>query len=156
MLAATVVCATIYTMERDRKRSHSRKNKYIRLIEAKRDELSDDDMEVLLTVYEQPSLAHAAEELGVSIEELESRLNILFPPKIDTRVTKNGEKYAKRLTDTAIKSILAEHEDLGDDERELLSALIGARNQVIAATSLDMNFSTFIGKYKSMRRKHGF
>jgi hypothetical protein len=143
-------------MERRGRNGDIKKDKYAQLIEAKRDVLSDDDMELLFTMHEQPSKVRAARELGISIEELEQRLAVLFPPKqVAERRTKTGETYAKRLTDTALRAILLEHEDLNDDERKLLSALLGSRNQVIAASSLGMNYSDFMSEYKAIRKKHG-
>jgi hypothetical protein len=143
-------------MEQRRPGGRARKDKYVELIEAKRDVLSDDDMELLLTLHEQSTKKRAANELGISIDELEERLAILFPPKTDERRTKTGEAYAKRLTNTAITAILLEHEDLNEDERRILAALVGSRNQIIAALSLDMSYEDFMSQYKAVRRKHGF
>ncbi len=154
MLAEQSNSATIYTMER--KKGHAQKDRYVQLIEAKRDVLSDDDMELLFTVHEQPTKARAAKELNITIEELEARLAVLFPPKKDERRTKTGESYAKRMTNTALKAILLEHDDLDDDERKLLATLMESRNQVIAATALGMTYSDFMSNYKAIRRKHGF
>jgi len=144
-------------MERERHGDRDQKNKYVLLIEAKRDVLSDDDMELLLTMHEQPSKVRAARELGISIEELEQRLAVLFPPKqVVERRTRTGEAYAKRLTNTAIKAILLEHEDLDENERMLLATLMESRNQVIAAAALGMTYTDFMGNYRAIRRKHGF
>lgn len=155
MLAELPNSATIYTMERHE--GHSKKDRYVQLIEAKRDVLSDDDMELLFTLHEQPTKALAAKELGITTEGLEARLAVLFPPKqVVERRTKTGEAYAKRLTSTAIKAILLEHEGLDENERMLLATLMESRNQVIAATALGMTYSDFMGNYKAIRRKHGF
>lgn len=139
----------------ERHSGRSRKDTYVQLIEAKRDTLSDDDMELLFTLHEQPTKERAAGELGISLEELEERLAVLFPPKKERR-TKTGEEYAKRLTNAALHAILLEHEDLNDEERTLLSALMTSRNQMIAASALDMKYPDFMSKYKAIRRKHGF
>ncbi len=155
MLAELPNSATIYSMERNNR--HTQKDRYVQLIETKRDVLSDDDMELLFTMHEQSSKVRAARELGISIEELEQRLTVLFPPRQAVeRRTKTGEMYAKRLTNTAIKAILLEHEDLNDDERRLLATLMESRNQVIAATALGMTYSDFMSTYKAIRQKHGF
>jgi hypothetical protein len=131
-------------------------DKYVRLIEAKRDELSDDDMEVLLVLHEQRTRNRAAAELGMTLEQLDAKIVELFPPPIDERVTKKGERYKKRLTRAAYVGILMERDDLTEDDRRIIAAIAESPNQTVAAMSLGMSYKDYDRAHAQIRRKYDF
>lgn len=134
-----------------------RKSRYEELVIAHRDTLTDDEMEMLLVLDEQPIKALAAQALGISPEELETRFSdFMAKHSRPERTTNQGKPFRKRLTQSAIIGILADHPDLNEQEREILQSLLGANNQVVAALSLDMTYSAFIKRYMEIRHIHGF
>lgn len=136
-------------MKRDTKKA------YRQLIETHRDVLTDDEMEVFLTLYEQLDAESAAAELGMTIDQLQEVVERYFPKKAERR-TRKGELYRKRLSDIALRQILDTTPNLTEKERETLQAMIGADNQVVAAMSLNMKYSAFIKQYSRIRDEHGF
>jgi hypothetical protein len=132
------------------------KDKFERVVETYRNTLTDDEMGVFLTLHEHNgAIEQAALELEMSVEVIEEIVERFLPKKQERR-TKKGEAYRRRLSQEAFKLILENHEDLNERERQIIESLIGAQNQVVAATSLDMKHSAFIKEYVAMRKKHGF
>ena len=138
-------------------RPHSqRKDRYVQLIESRRDELTDDQMETLFALHEQSTKERAAAALGITREALEARIAELFPPPVDERVTKKGQPYKKRLSRAAYVSILMEHDDLSDEERRIISAIVESPNQTVAAQSLGMSYKEYDQAHARIRRTHKF
>lgn len=133
-----------------------RKDRYVRLIESRRDELTDDQMETLLALHEQSTKKRAAAALGITLEVLEARIAELFPPPVDERVTKKGQPYKKRLTRAAYVSILIEHDGLTEEERRIISAIAESPNQTVAAQSLGMSCKEYDQAHARIRRTHDF
>ena len=131
-----------------------KKNQYLHVIETYRDSLSDEEMGVFLTLYEEGKFELAAEECEMTIEQVQAVVEKYIPKKPE-RLSRLGEPYKRRLTQTALKSILETYE-LDEDERQILESLVGAQNQVIAASSLGMLHSNFIQKFTAIRRKYEF
>lgn len=156
------------------------KERLRQIIEAGRDMLSDDQMDVLFTLYESDSMSEAAAELGRSEADIASILvginsDIANPKPIEVetpeveapveaapntprpeRVNKKGVPYKKRLARTAYVQILLEHDDLSDDERAVIKAIAESANQSIAAQLLGMTYKEFDQAHSRIRREHGF
>lgn len=135
----------------------NQKNKYKRMIESGRDELNEWQMEVLFTLYEQPTIERAAAELDVTVDELQHELaTIVRIHETTERQTKEGKPYKKRLARAAFINILNDYPDLTDDERAMVQAMSEAPNQVVAAQSLGMTYDEFQKRFLQMRRTHDF
>lgn len=144
--------------ERQRRTTHrNRKNMYRRLIEAGREELSELHMEILLTLYEQPTKDRAAAELHMTIDELDAELDAIMTWRKDTEPhTKEGLPRKKRLAREALVNILENHSDFTDDEEAMMRALIDSPNQVVAAKILGMSYADFAKQFLKVRRTHDF
>ena len=134
-----------------------KKGKYESIIEMYREVLTDDEMGVFLALHEEGSVERAAQGLGMTIEEVTEVVERYIPKKQESRSMRaDGEPHRRRLSQEAFKAILASHDDLNDREREIIQSLVGAQNQVVAASSLGLTYSAFMKEYIAIRKKHGF
>lgn len=135
------------------------KEVYRAILEANRHILTDDQMNIFLTLYEEDNKEEAAAVLGMSVAELENITEPFMPKRFrkkKERLSREGKPYLKRLSRAAFVAILEDHSQLDEQEQEIVSAMAKAPNQVVAAQSLGMKYSDFIKLYLKMRRKHGF
>lgn len=141
------------------------KEDFLRLIEKGRDGLTDDQMNILFTLYEEDTVQAACEVMDMTESELEQAFAAIVrqveppapkrQPKPE-RLRGDGRPYRKRLANTALLKIISEHDDLTEDEVRILQAAADSFNQVIAADSLDMSYKEFIQAYMAIRNTHGF
>lgn len=114
-------------------------------------------MEILFTLYEQPTKEQAANELSITVDELNQELDVILKwREKNERQTKDGKPYKKRLSRAAFVGLLAERDDLNEDEQAMIQAIIDAPNQVVAATSLGMSYGDFQKRFTKMRRDRDF
>lgn len=149
----------------DSKLASYTKEDFLRLIEKGRDSLSDEQMNVLFTLYEEDHLQAASEVLATNETELGEMVDDIVrlveppalkrPPKSE-RLRGDGKPYRKRLANTALLKIISEHDDLTEDEVRILQAAADSFNQVIAADSLGMSYKEFIQAYMAIRNTHEF
>lgn len=144
-------------MERRKPRKKEAES-YRQIIETHRDVMSDEQMEVFLLLYERGDKGLVAAELGIEQGELEMIIEPLMPRQLERheRLNRQGRPYLKRLSHTAFVAILADYPALSEDEKGIVTAMIDAPNQVVAAQSLGMEYGEFVKLYLKMRRKHGF
>lgn len=135
-------------------RTHRRsKLTYEALIREHRSELTDDEMAVLLALYENKTIELAAADLAISVEEIDTVLKKFFPPPRERR-TKSGELYKKRLSRATLRLLLENVDDFSEHERGIITALADAPNQTVAALSINMTYKEFMKEYMAIRRRH--
>ncbi len=134
------------------------KEDYNLLITLGRDELSDDEMELLFALFEEATLEDAAQSCGISDQEcvkcLENIVMKIVPPKPE-RIRKDGKIARKTLGAAAYQAILATYE-FTDCEREIINAAAMYRNQVIAAYQRGIPYHDFVERYRAIREKYDF
>ncbi len=132
-----------------------KKDMYERIINTHLNVLSDEEMAVFLALHEEGGIEGAALVLDMPADEVVEVIERYIPKKKE-RVNNLGEPYKRRLSQEAFRLILATHEDLDDEEREIISAMIGQPNQTMAARALGMSYKDYLKKFSAIRRKHGF
>lgn len=126
---------------------------YETLIREHRTELTDDEMAVLLALYENKTVELAAADLAITIEEIEAVLERFFPPPQERR-TKSGEHYKKRLSRATLRLLVENIDEFSEQERGIIAALADAPNQTVAALSVNMTYKEFMKEYTAIRRRH--
>lgn len=129
------------------------KSTYEKLIADHLMELTDQEMAILLALYENRTVELAATKAGASLEDINTVLERFLPRPIE-RQTKAGKVAKKRLSQTALRSMVENVDDFTERERTIFSALADAPNQTAAALSIGMTYKEFASEYMAIRRKH--
>lgn len=131
------------------------------MIEKARDILSDRQLELLLTLYEKPTVAAAARQLKMTAANVRHELydiavQLEYISPIVERRRKDGQLYKRHLGATALSKILEERDDIEAEDRRIIEVAATSTSQTIAASKMDMSIKEFTARFKQIRDQYNF
>lgn len=132
------------------------------IIEARRNDLSNDDFGLLLELYETGSIAQAAAVLGLSIEEVESRYQKLCGKRISNEKQpalpgSREQPRKRRLSNEALKNIIEDPSyPFTELERMRLDVILVSPNMTVAAGQLNIPFKDLEKWFSKLRYDRNF